>query len=395
MLDLSSELLKIFNSIWNERSVALHSPRFMGNELEYLTDCVTSTFVSSVGHYVDSFEAELADFAGCKRAVATSSGTSALQVSLRLAGVLPNDEVLLSPLTFVATAHAITYLGAIPHFVDCEELTLGIDPLALDEWLDHVSVIRDGHCVNKRTSRRIKALLPTHVFGFPCQINSLFELSKKYSLELVEDAAESLGSFYSSTHTGLFGSLGALSFNGNKIITTGGGGAIITDDNNLADHAKHLTTTAKKPHSWEYWHDEIGYNYRLPNINAALGLAQLEKIQSILEDKRQIHKRYIRELTGLTSSKILSLLQGMPGTSPNYWLNCIRLSSFNTHEREKVLELTNANGYQTRPVWALLHRLPMYTDCQHSPLTVAEKLERELINIPSNTLPDAYNEIYA
>ena len=389
MNDLSSEILGVLSSIWKVGPVPLHQPNFIGNEIFYLKDCVESTFVSSVGHYVDSFEASLADFVGCKRAVATSSGTSALQVSLKIAGVSPNDEVLLSPLTFVATANAVSHLGAIPHFVDCEDLTLGIDPDALIEWLDHISFQKDGQCFNKKTNRRIKALLPTHVFGFPCQINSLYEVAKKYNLQLIEDAAESLGSFYSSKHTGLFGTLGALSFNGNKIITTGGGGAIITDNIALADYAKHLTTTAKKPHSWEYWHDEVGYNYRMPNINAALGLAQLENIKSILLNKRKLHQRYLIEFSKLINSNVLDLIKEPPKTSSNFWLNAIRLSPNTSEYRDALLDITNKNGYQTRPVWCLLHRLPMYCSCQHSPMTVAETLEFQLINLPSNTTPDS------
>lgn len=386
MIDLPSEILHSFTTILGDKPLPLHQPIFSGNEIKYLTDCIETTFVSSVGKYVTEFELSLANFIGCKRVVATSSGTSALEISLKLAGVCPNDEVLLSPLTFVATANAVSYIGATPHFVDCEDTTFGIDPHALLEWLNHMSVLENGQCVNKFTNRRIKALVPTHVFGLPCQIVELAKICLDYNLVLVEDSAESLGSSYSGLHTGLFGLLGAISFNGNKIITTGGGGAIITNDNALADRAKHLTTTAKVPHSWNYWHDEIGYNYRMPNLNAAVGLAQLESIDQILLNKRKLQSSYSSVFNNLPLNEYLGLVSEPKNSVSNYWLNTLILKNKYIPIRDEILKITNQHGYGTRPVWSLLNRLPMYKSNPHSPLPTAEILEMSLINIPSNPI---------
>ena len=382
-LSVANKILEVMRGIFgNHREmVPLHEPCFKGNELSYLKECLDSTFVSSVGEYVDRFEAMLAEYTGVKRAVAVVNGTSALHVALKLAGVRQGDEVLLPTLTFVATANAVSYLGAIPHFVDSEEKTLGLDPHKLEDYLNEIGEIKKESCYNRRTGRRIPVVVPVHAFGHPVDLDPFQEVCARFNLKLIEDATESLGSFYKGKHTGRWGIISALSFNGNKIITTGGGGAVLTNDEELGKMAKHITTTAKVPHKWRYFHNRIGYNYRMPNINAALGCAQLEQLPILLEKKRILAKRYAEAFRDIEGVRFF--------TEPdfarsNYWLNVI-LTDDGIETRDSILEMTNSNGITTRPAWTLLHKLPMFANCPRMmDLSVAEDLESRLVNIPSS-----------
>ena len=365
----------------------LHKPTFEGNEGEYVQECIDTEWVSSAGSYVDRFEEDLADYTGAERAVVVVNGTAALHVSLQLAGVTDGDEVLVPALSFVATANAVSYTGATPHFVDSEERTLGLDPEKLGNYLDDIAEAQEGTCVNVQTGRPMKAVVPMHAYGHPVDLDSLEAVCEEYNLVLVEDAAESLGSLYKGEHTGTFGELGALSFNGNKTITTGGGGAILTDDDALADRAKHLTTVAKKDHPWEYVHDRIGYNYRMPNLNAALGCAQLEQLPTFLERKRTLAERYRQAFAEVDG---VSFVEEPEFARSNYWLNVLLLDQADLDRRDAVLEATNDAGFGTRPTWQLLSSLPMYEDCPRMDLSTAERLEARLINIPSTpSLVDA------
>ena len=363
------------------KPVPLHEPRFKGNESQYVEECIQSTFVSSVGKFVERFESDLVEYTGAKHAVAVVNGTCALQVALQLAGVQEDDEVLIPTLSFVATANAVHYCGAIPHFVDSEEETLGLDPEALEEWLQQIAEPTQGVFRNRQTGRRIRALVSMHAFGHPCEMKGLLKVAKDYRLKLVEDAAESLGSFYQGNHTGTFGHMGTLSFNGNKTITTGGGGAILTNEPELARHAKHLTTTAKLPHRWDYVHDEVGFNYRMPNLNAALGCAQLEQLPDFLASKRVLFKRYQQNFRKIQEVEIVT---EPLGCKSNYWLQTLKLSNSVAGERDSILEITNDAGLMTRPAWKLLHTLVPYQECPRAPLPVAESLEQRLINLPSS-----------
>jgi perosamine synthetase len=361
--------------------IALHEPEFAGNEWPYVKECLDTGWVSSAGSYVDRFEEMLANYTGVKRAVAVVNGTAALHVALRLAGVQEGDEVLVPALTFVATANAVAYCGAVPHFIDSEMATLGIDPDKLDAYLDNVAASRDGEVVNQNTGRPLRAVIAMHAFGHPVDLDPLAAVCDRHGLALVEDAAEALGSLYKNEHVGRWGRLSTLSFNGNKTITTGGGGAILTDDDELADQAKHLTTTAKAPHRWAYMHDQLGYNYRLPNINAALGCAQLEQLPSFLERKRRLAQHYADVFEAVDG---VSFVQEPSFARSNYWLNALLLDEAVAERRDEVLELTNDGGYMTRPAWRLMHRLPMYRSCPRMDLRTAERLEQALINIPSS-----------
>lgn len=378
---LVGQVVQAIRSVVGEGNVALHEPRFGGNEWAYLKDCLDSTFVSSVGRYVDRFEADLAIYTGARHAVAVVNGTAALHVALQLAGVQAKDEVLIPALTFVATANAVAYCGAIPHFVDSEERTLGLDPHALREYLKVAAEMRGGQCVNRATGRVIRAVVPMHTFGHPVDMDGMLALARDFHLEVIEDATESLGSTIRGKHAGTFGRMGVLSFNGNKVITTGGGGAILTDDVELARHAKHLTTTAKLPHRWAYVHDEIGYNYRLPNINAALGCAQLEQLPGFVDAKRKLHARYLAAFAGIAPARILSEPEGC---SSNYWLQTLLLDDSIATLRDELLQATNDGGLMTRPIWELMSKLPPYRDCPRMPLPIAESLERRVINLPSS-----------
>lgn len=361
--------------------IALHEPEFIGNESALVQDCLDSTFVSSVGKYVDQFEAMLVEYTGAKHAVAVVNGTAALHIALKLAGVQPQDEVLLPALSFVATANAVAHCGAVPHFLDSCPDTMGVDPVALGEYLSTVAESTPHGLHNRRTGRRIAAIVPVHTYGHPVDMASLMEVANRHKLTVVEDAAESLGSTYQGLHTGTFGKLGTLSFNGNKIITTGGGGAILTNDAELARHAKHLTTTAKLPHRWEFFHDEIGWNYRLPNLNAALGCAQVERLPDFLAQKRKLADRYQQAFSRLSGIRFVA--EPVQSRS-NYWLNTVQLEMPEMNMRDRVISAANAAGYQCRPTWTLLHKLPMFATGPRAPLPVAERLETSLINLPSS-----------
>ena len=362
--------------------VPLHEPTFAGNEWLYLKECLDSTFISSAGKFVDRFEVELAAYTGAKHAVAVVNGTAALHIALKLAGVGSNNEVLVPALTFVATANAITYCSAIPHFVDSEERTLGVDAAKLREYLNASTALHSGQCVNRKSGRVIRALVPMHTFGHPVDLDGLLAIAKDFNLALVEDAAESLGSYYHSRHTGTFGLLGTLSFNGNKTITTGGGGAILTNDAGLARHARHLTTTAKLPHAWDYVHDEIGYNYRMPNLNAAVGCAQLEQLPALLAAKRELFQRYRRAFAEVAG---VSLMAEPQHCQSNYWLQTLLLDAGHAPQRDAVLQATNAAGIQTRPAWMLMNELIPFKDHPSMELSGAQSLAQRLINIPSSS----------
>ena len=364
-----------------DETVLLHAPEFAGNELAYVTECVETGWVSSAGKFVDEFEQRLAQFTGAKHAIAVANGTAALHVALVLAGVQTGDEVLVPALSFVGTANSVAHCGAIPHFVDSALSTLGLDPVALADHLNRVAVSRSGATFNRDTGRRIAAIVPMHTFGHPVDLNALCELAARYSLPIIEDAAESLGSSYQGQHTGTFGLLGILSFNGNKIVTTGGGGAILTNDAALGQRAKHLTTTAKQPHRWEFVHDEVAWNYRLPNLNAALGCAQLERLPDMLARKRELANRYRQ---AFAMNPYFSFCNEPVGTISNYWLNAIRMSDSDVNARNDLLTAANNAGYQCRPVWRLLNSLPMYVNCPTAALPNAQLLEASLINIPSS-----------
>jgi perosamine synthetase len=376
------QIVKAIQSVVGTEPVALHEPRFSGNEWVYLKECLDSTFVSSVGKFVDRFEDELCAFTGAKRAVAVVNGTAALHVALRLAGVEAGDEVILPALTFIATTNAVTYCGATPHFVDSNERSLGMDAVALREHLSDISEIQSSHCINRKTGRVIRAMLPMHTFGHPVDIEELVAVAHDFRLQLIEDAAESLGSTVCGRQTGTFGLMGTLSFNGNKTITTGGGGAILTNNLELGVRAKHLTTTAKLPHRWNFVHDEVGYNYRLPNLNAALGCAQLEQMHGFIADKRRLFNHY-----RLAFAKVggVSLVVEPDACRSNYWLQTLLLDRSFAHQRDDVLRATNDAGLMTRPVWTLMHHLPMYINSPKANLPVAESLEQRLINIPSSS----------
>lgn len=360
----------------------LHEPSFNGNEWLYLKECLDSTFVSSVGTFVDRFEADLATFAGAKHAVAVVNGTAALHIALKLEGVKADDEVLIPALNFVATANAVTYCGATPHLVDSEAHTLGVDTAKLRDYLASHTEQRARQCVNRATGRVVRALVPMHTFGHPVDLDGLMAVAHDFNLALVEDAAESLGSYYHGQHTGTFGRMGTLSFNGNKTITTGGGGAILTNDAELARHAKHLTTTAKLPHAWEYRHNEIGYNYRLPNLNAALGCAQLEQLPAMLAAKRELFRRYQAAIAPVAGVKLIAEPEQCQS---NYWLQTLLLDAEQANQRDAILKATNGAGFMTRPAWILMHELTPFKDCPRMDLAGAQSLSQRLINIPSSS----------
>jgi aminotransferase in exopolysaccharide biosynthesis len=381
LIPLPEQVVRAVRAVTGPGAVALHEPRFRGNEWQYLKECLDTGYVSSVGTFVNQFEADLAVYTGARHAVAVVNGTAALQVALCLAGVQPNDEVLVPALTFVATASAVMHSRATPHFVDSDDVSLGVDPVRLRAYLRHATEKHSGLCYNRRTGRVVRALVPMHTFGHPAAIDGLLAVAHDFGLEIVEDAAESLGSTVGGRHTGTFGRMGALSFNGNKTITTGGGGAILTNDQELAKRAKHLTTTAKLPHKWEYVHDEVGFNYRMPNINAALGCAQLEQLPSMLQSKRALYEHYVQAFSDVSGARMLG---EPPGCHSNFWLQTLVLESSQVSLRDAVLEATNAAGLMTRPAWRLLHQLAPYQGCPRMDLTVAESLERRLINLPSS-----------
>jgi len=363
--------------------IPLHAPVFRGNEKKYINDCIDSTFVSSVGKYVDRFEEMVADYTGAKRAIVTVNGTNALHLTLLTVGVKQNTEVITQPLTFIATANAISYAGAKPVFIDVDKDTLGLSPEKLEYWLKNNTKIDKATSkpINTLTNRLITACVPMHTFGHPCRIDEIVDLCNEYNIPLVEDAAESLGSTYKGKHTGTFGKLGILSFNGNKTLTTGGGGMILTNDEALGNHIKHLTTQAKVTHPWEFIHDEVGYNYRMPNINAALGVAQMECIEKIIGNKRQTAQKYRSFFEKFAD---IQFVEEPTQAKSNFWLNAILLS--NRKERDEFLKYTNENGVMTRPVWQLMNKLEMFKECQKGELSNAEWLEERIVNLPSSII---------
>lgn len=358
--------------------VPLHEPRFRGNEKRYLLETIDSTFVSSVGAYVDQFERNMEQFTKATKAVAVVNGTAALQVALRLVGVSKGDEVITQALSFIATSNAISYNNAIPVFLDVDFDTMGLSPKAVRHFLENNAELREDGAYNKFTGNRISACVPMHTFGFPVHLDELITVCSAWKIPVVEDAAESLGSYYKEHHTGTIGQVGCFSFNGNKTITCGGGGAIVSNDLDLGTKAKYLTTTAKKPHPYEFFHDEIGYNYRMPNLNAALACAQMEMLTSFLADKRKLAEEY----ANFFQSAGVNFRRETPQTRANYWLMCVELN--NILERDDFLKETNANGIMTRPIWTLTYRLPMYQHCYRDEQVNAEFLEQRIVNIPSS-----------
>ena len=364
-----------------ETFVPMHIPEFLGRERELLLDCIDTGWVSSVGSYVDVLEAEVARLSGCTYGVVVVNGTAALQISLIVAGVQAEDEVLMPALTFVATANAASHLGAVPHFVDSAYDTLGVCPVRLRAHLEHIAEVRNGQTFNRKTGRRIAAIVPMHVFGCPVDMDGLDAVVDNWPMVVVEDAAESLGSRYKGRSCGSLGAVAAVSFNGNKIVTTGGGGAIVTNDTALAKRAKHLTTTAKLPHKWAFLHDELGYNYRMPNLNAALGVAQLEQLSTRLAQKQTLFDAYKRAFDGLRG---VELFQAPEGSVSNNWLVTLVLDQLHAQDRDQILQVLNDEGIMTRPVWTLMHRLPMYAKHPRADLSHAEDLEGRVLNIPSS-----------
>ncbi len=372
-------VINFIKSIYNKNKfIPLHEPRFIGNEKKYLNECIDSTYVSSAGKFVDDFEEKIAKYIGTKYAVATSNGTSALHISLILADVDKDSEVISQPLTFVATCNAINYCNAKPIFVDVDKDTMGLSPSALRTFLENNTTIKNKKCINNKTNKVIKACVPMHTYGHPCKIDQIKEICDEHYIFLIEDAAESVGTFYKKKHTGTFGQLGALSFNGNKIITAGGGGCIVTDDQTLAKKAKHLTTTAKVPHKWDFNHDIVGYNYRMPNLNAALLVAQLEKLNDFIIDKRNLANEYEVFFKSIN----YNFFKEPEGSRSNYWLNSIILE--NQKQRDQFLEDTNSSGVMTRPIWILMNKLPMLKDALCGNLENSEWLYERVINIPSS-----------
>ncbi|KWX73798.1 aminotransferase DegT [Paenibacillus riograndensis] len=382
--DISDRIVAIFQKMLSNetKNVLLHEPAFKGNEWTYIKECLDTGWVSSVGAYVDRFEKDLAQFTGSPYAVAVVNGTAALHISLLIAGVQPNDEVMIPSLTFVATANAVTYCGATPHLIDVTHDTLGVDAIKLGDYLKEIAIIQqNGHYYNKYTGRRLSAVVPMHTFGHPVDLEGLLEVCNRYHLALVEDAAESLGSYYKGKHTGTYGHIAALSFNGNKIITTGGGGAILTANEEWAKRAKHLTTTAKIPHRWLFIHDETAYNYRLPNLNAALGCAQLEQLPLFLEQKRKLANLYAQEFKQIPE---LTFVKEPTDTSSNYWLNTLKLNTPDSSIRDEILKKTNDHGFMTRPTWTPMHKLEIYKSSPQMDLSVTEEIASSVINIPSS-----------
>lgn len=375
-----NDVISFIRSLYSEKDfVALHEPVFVGREREYVLDAIDSTFVSSVGAYVNKFEADFASYVGARKAVVTGNGTAALHTALHILGVQSGDEVITQALTFVATPNAISYCKAIPIFVDSDLKTLGMSPESLLEFLRSNAEVRDdGFCYNLKTNKRIKACVPMHVFGHPARIIEIVKICDEFHIPVIEDAAESVGSLFNGKHTGLFGKIGVFSFNGNKIITTGGGGMLVSEDEVLCSKAKHITTTAKVPHSWRFQHDELGFNYRMPNLNAALGLGQLEKIEEFVRNKRDLADLYQK----FFFSKGIEFVVEPHGARSNYWLNAILLKD--QKERDLFLEETNKSKVMTRPIWDLMVDLPMYRDCQRTDLSVAKALWNRIVNIPSS-----------
>lgn len=383
MADYSRTIAFIKELYGNQDFTPLSVPQFLGNEKKYLEECIDTTFVSSVGKFVDRFEEEMARYTGAKKAVVCVSGTNALHMSLILSGVEREDEVLTQALTFIATCNALSYIGAHPVFVDVDKETMGLSPAAVKDWLAKNGEIREGQCYNKNTGRRVKACVPMHTFGHPVRIDELLAICEEYHIELVEDAAESIGSRYKGKHTGTFGKVGAISFNGNKTITTGGGGMMLFNDEALAAHAKHITTQAKIPHRWEFRHDEIGYNYRMPNINAALGCAQLENLDKYVASKRKVAAEYIEFFKHLDG---VDFFVEPENAFSNYWLSAVVLAD--KKAQLDFLQQSNDNKVMTRPIWELMNRLPMFENCENDGLKNTIWFADRVVNIPSSVRPE-------
>lgn len=375
-----SEVISYIKEVYGTNEfVPLSVPKFIGNEKKYLEECIDTTFVSSVGKFVDRFEEMVAEYTGARRAVVCVSGTNALHMAMMLVGVERNDEVLTQALTFIATCNAISYIGAHPVFIDVDKDTMGLSPKAVRKWLEEHAEIKDNACYNKTTGRRIKCCIPMHTFGHPVHIAELVEVCKEWNIELVEDAAESIGSFYKGKHTGIFGRVGAISFNGNKTITTGGGGMLLFMDEELGRFAKHLTTQAKIPHRWEFRHDHVGYNYRMPNINAALGCAQMEHLEEFVLNKRETAAKYAEYFNSVED---IDFFAEPADCRSNYWLNAIVLKD--KEAQLDFLRQTNDNGVMTRPIWELMNRLPMFENCQNDGLENTVWFADRVVNIPSS-----------
>ncbi len=370
-----------FGATGDER-VMLHHPTFAGNEKKYLEECIDTTFVSSVGAFVDRFERDMERYTGAPKAVVCVSGTNALHMAMMLAGVERDDEVLTQALTFIATCNAISYIGAHPVFIDVDLDTMGLSPRAVERWLEENAELKNGECRNRQTGRRVKACVPMHTFGHPVHLDELMEVCRKWNIELVEDAAESIGSLYKGRHTGTFGKVGAISFNGNKTITAGGGGMLLFQDKELGEYAKHLTTQAKVPHRWAFIHDHIGYNYRMPNINAALGCAQLEQIDGFIDSKRATAEAYARYF--VSEPHGIKFMKEPEDTRSNYWLNAILMPD--RESQQEFLEYTNDHGVMTRPVWELMNRLPMFEAAQNDGLANSRWLADRIVNLPSGVI---------
>ena len=379
MADYSKTIGFIKEVFGNQEFTPLAVPVFAGNEKKYMEECIDTTFVSSVGKFVDRFENDMAAYAGCKKAVVCVSGTNALHMSMMLVGVERDDEVLTQALTFIATCNAISYIGAHPVFIDVDKSTMGLSPDALKEWLVKNAEIKNGQCYNKNSGRRVKACVPMHTFGHPARIVEIANLCEEYHIELVEDAAESIGSLYKGKHAGTFGKIGAISFNGNKTITTGGGGMMLFNDEELAAHAKHLTTQAKVPHRWEFRHDHVGYNYRMPNINAALGCAQLENLDKFIASKRQLALEYAEYFKNVEDIQFFTEPED---TFSNYWLQAVILKD--KAAQQEFLQQTNDNGVMTRPIWELMNCLPMFEHCENDGLENTIWFADRVVNIPSS-----------
>lgn len=373
------KITDFIHDLYGAPEVPLHAPCFIGNEKKYLAECVDMTFVSSVGQFVDRFEEKMAQYTGAARAVTCVNGTNALHLALLLVGVVRGDEVLTQALTFIATCNAIRYIDAHPVFLDVDQSTMGLSPDAMREWLSRNAEIKDSQCFNKNTQRRIKACVPMHTFGHPARIDEIAAVCEEYHIELVEDAAESLGSLYKGQHTGLFGRVGVISFNGNKTITTGGGGMLLLNNEELGAQAKHLTTQAKVPHRWEFIHDRVGYNYRMPNINAALGCAQLEHLEEFVLNKRETAEKYHAFFATIDD---MDYFLEPENCRSNYWLNTILLKD--RQAQQDFLQYTNDHGVMTRPAWQLMNRLEMFKGCETDGLKHTQWLEERIVNIPSS-----------
>lgn len=378
---MSNEIVQFVRELYRTNEfIPLHAPTFQGNELKYVTETIESTFVSSVGKFVDDFERKMESFTGAIKAVATVNGTAALHTALYIAGVKHGDYVVTQALTFVATCNALYHMGAEPIFVDVSKVSLGLCPVALDSYLSENATTNEQGCFHKADSRRISAVVPMHTFGHPAELDELLAVCAKWNLTLVEDAAESLGSYYKNKHTGTIGELGALSFNGNKIITTGGGGMVLCRDAALGARTKHVTTTAKVPHPYEFFHDEAGFNYRLPNLNAALGCAQMEVLPVFLQQKRELANRY----KAFFADTSYQFVDEPAYAQSNFWLNAIICED--AAAREHLLNVTNVSGVMTRPIWKLMHRLPMFQHARRDSLKVSEWVEQRLVNLPSSPI---------